>query len=70
LGLVRAEVKLGDKQFVLEVSEGSTVKALLGKLESKWRGNVLVLVNGKAVGLDDLLHPSDRIWILPLLAGG
>ena len=68
--LVRVEVKLGEKEMVLEVPEGAPVEALLERLEPKWRENVLVIANGKVAKAKDLIHASDRILILPLLAGG
>jgi len=70
MALVRVEVKLTDKEKIIEVEEGTSVKNLLPQLESRWRDNVIVIVNGKAARNEDLLSSSDRILILPLLAGG
>lgn len=68
--LVRVEMKLGNKEIILEVPEGTTVGTLLERLEPQWRGNVLVIANGKVAHMNDLLNASDRVLILPLLAGG
>jgi molybdopterin converting factor small subunit len=70
MALVHAIVKLGEKETVLEAPEGTSVEALVKKLEAKWRDNVLVISNGKAAKATDLLYASDRVLILPLLAGG
>jgi molybdopterin converting factor small subunit len=63
-------MKLGNKESILEVPEGTTVGTLLKRLEPQWRGNVLVVANGKVAHMNDLLNASDRVLILPLLAGG
>jgi sulfur carrier protein ThiS len=63
-------MKLGNKEITLEVPEGITVGALLERLKPPWHGNVLVIVNGKVVDMNHLLNQSDRVLILPLLAGG
>jgi len=70
MGSVRVQVKLGDKKRVLEVSEGTTVEDLLKRLEPKWKHNVIVVANGKMANLSDRLSASDRVVILPMLAGG
>ena len=70
MGSVRVQVKLGDKKRVLEVAEGTTVETLLKGLEPKWQHNVIVVANGKMVHLSDRLKASDRVVILPMLAGG
>jgi sulfur carrier protein ThiS len=63
-------MKLGNKEIILEVPEGTSVGALLQRLEPQWRDNVLVIANGKVAHMNDLLNASDRVLILPLLAGG
>ena len=70
MGSVRVQVKLGDKKRVLEVSEGTTVETLLKRLEPKWQHNVIVMANGKMINLSDKINASDRVVILPMLAGG
>ena len=70
MGSVRVQVKLGDKKRVLEVSEGTTVETLLKRLEPKWQHNVIVVANGRMVNLSDKINASDRVVILPMLAGG
>ena len=55
---------------MLEVPEGTTVGTLLETLEPRWRGNVIVFSNGKIISMNHVLSASDRILILPLLAGG
>jgi sulfur carrier protein ThiS len=67
---VRVEVKLIDKEKIIDVEEGTSVENLLQQLEPQWRDNVLVIANGKVAKAKDLIHASDRIMILPLLAGG
>ena len=70
MALVQVEVKLTDKEKIIEVEEGTSVRNLLPQLEPRWRDNVIVIVNGKVARNEDLLSSSDRILILPLLAGG
>jgi len=63
-------MKLGEEEVMLEVPEGTTVGTLLETLEPRWRGNVIVFSNGKIISMNHVLSASDRILILPLLAGG
>jgi len=68
--LVRVEVRVGDKENIIEVAEGTPVEKLIEQLEPKWRKNVLVIVNGQTAKATDRIHTSDRILIVPLLSGG
>ena len=67
---VKVRMKLGREETVLEVPDGTPVKNVIARVAPEWRDNILVVVNGKSVNEDDLLHASDRVVILPLLAGG
>ena len=70
MALVRVEMKLGNKEIILAVPEEITFGTLLERLKPPWRRNVLVIANGKVAHMNDLLNPSDRILMRPLLAGG
>jgi sulfur carrier protein ThiS len=70
MALVRLEVRLGEKEKIIEVEEGTPVGDLIQQLEPQWRDNVLVIANGRVAKAKDLLNAADRILILPLLAGG
>jgi sulfur carrier protein ThiS len=67
---VRAFLRLGKNETVLDLPEGISVQAVLEKLEPRWRDNVIVTANGRILKETDQLHGSDRILIFPLLAGG
>lgn len=67
---VKVQVKLSEKKAILKVPQGTPVRSILEQLEPKWQKNVLVLVNGKIAKKEDKLLSSDRVLILPLLAGG
>lgn len=68
--MVSVSVRLGEEESFVEVPEGTTVEILLGNLEPRWRGNALVAINGKVACSMDSIRASDRVSILPLLAGG
>ncbi len=70
VALVRVEVRLGDKENIIEAAEGTPVEKLIEQIEPKWRKNVLVIVNGQTAKATDRIHVSDRILIVPLLSGG
>ncbi len=70
MALVKVQVELSEKKDILKVPQGTPVRSILERLEPKWRNNVLVLVNGKIANKEDKLLSSDRVLILPLLAGG
>ena len=70
MALVKVQVELSEKKDILKVPQGTPVRNILERLEPKWRNNVLVLVNGKIANKEDKLLSSDRVLILPLLAGG
>jgi sulfur carrier protein ThiS len=70
MAVVKVQVKLSEKKAILKVPQGTPVKSILERLEPKWQDNAMVLVNGKIAKKEDKLLPSDRVLILPLLAGG
>jgi sulfur carrier protein ThiS len=70
MALVDIQVKLGGEEAILQVPQGTLVKSILERMEPKWRNNVLVVVNGKIANKEDKLLSSDRVLVLPLLAGG
>ena len=70
MALVKVHMKLGGEETMLEVPDGTPVRTVLNRVGPKWRNNVLVLVNGKSAEVEDLLHTSDRVLLLPLLGGG
>jgi len=68
--MVKVIAKLGSQDEVLEVPEGVRVGDLDKRLTTKWRGNVVVLVNGEVARQDQLLNELDRVRIFPLMGGG
>ncbi|MGD2072788.1 MAG: MoaD/ThiS family protein [Candidatus Thorarchaeota archaeon] len=52
----------------ITVTETKTVAQLLAELELS--NDHVVLIDGKKMGLDDVLQENDSIIILPLIAGG
>ncbi len=70
MALVKVQLKLSEKKAILKVPQGTPVRSILERLEPKWQDNAMVLVNGKIAKKEDKLLSSDRVLILPLLAGG
>jgi sulfur carrier protein ThiS len=59
-----------EKKAILKVPQGTPVRSILERLEPEWQDNAMVLVNGKIANKEDKVLSSDRVLILPLLAGG
>jgi sulfur carrier protein ThiS len=70
MALVNIQVKLSEKKAILKVPQGTPVRSILERLEPEWQDNAMVLVNGKIANKEDKVLSSDRVLILPLLAGG
>lgn len=70
MAVVKVQVELSEKKAILKVPQGTPVRSIIERLEPEWQNNVLVLVNGKIAKKEDKLLSSDRVLILPLLAGG
>jgi sulfur carrier protein ThiS len=66
---VHVLVKL-DAENTLTVPDNTRVAALSQYLDPRWRDHVIVLVNGRVAAEESILHASDRVVIVPLVAGG
>lgn len=52
----------------VEISETKTVAQLLKELNLSF--DHIVLVDGRRVATDSILHEHDKVVVLPLIAGG
>ena len=53
-----------------ELPTGATVRDLLAELPLPSKDKKIVLVNGRGVGPDAILHEGDAVAIFPAVAGG
>ena len=67
---VTIEVKLGEQPQKLVLAEGTPISKIPLELDSKWREQIMVVVNGKVAGSDVHIKAGDRVVVLPKMAGG
>lgn len=59
----------GQREFYLDVSEGTTLLELL-QLLGLDSEHLIYLINGLAQNIDWVLHDNDRVGIFPPVGGG
>jgi len=69
-GRVPTTLQPGTQSIVLELAEGSTVRAALQALGIAERAPWNAAVCGKLVGPPDALHDGDRLLIFEPIGGG
>ena len=68
--VVHVDIKLGEHLQQTRVADGTRCADLFEKLAPRWRGHVMVVVNGRISGPDDRLKKGDRVVVLPKMGGG
>jgi molybdopterin converting factor small subunit len=64
---------LGVRELLTRIT--ACVPALEGTIhqavtQQEWGGHLLVLVDGRIVGLDTVVRPSERVQLVPPVSGG
>lgn len=54
----------------MEVADGSTIRALLERLQVPMDAVKLIFLNGVHAGGDEVLREGDRVGVFPPVAGG
>lgn len=59
-----------DKEMMIELGEGSTIKDIIEILNIPREDAAILLVNGLGAELDKILEDNDTVSIFPPLGGG
>lgn len=59
-----------DKEIMIELGEGSTIKDIIEILNISREDAAILLVNGLGAELDKILEDNDTVSIFPPLGGG
>lgn len=59
-----------DKEMMIELGEGSTIKDIIEILNISREDAAILLVNGLGAELDKILEDNDTVSIFPPLGGG
>jgi molybdopterin synthase sulfur carrier subunit len=70
LGRYMPQVSLEKKQGLLEVGEGTTIRALLESLRVPLETVKLIFLNGTHAKDNEVLKDGDRLGVFPPVAGG
>jgi sulfur-carrier protein len=70
LGRYMPQVSLEKKQGLLEVGEGTTIRALLESLRVPLETVKLIFLNGTHAKDNEVLNDGDRLGVFPPVAGG
>ncbi len=70
LGRYMPQVSLEKKQGLLEVGEGTTIRALLENLRVPLETVKLIFLNGTHAKDNEVLKDGDRLGVFPPVAGG